>query len=545
MNNSEAREVINYDVVIIGAGPGGLSTAIHLKQLANKSGRNDLSVAVLEKGSSVGAHIISGCVMDPKGLTELIPNWHELGFPVKTKVASEDLLFLSKNSSYKLPQPKDWGNTGNYIISLSQLCVHLGNYAEELGVEIYPGFAAVTPIIEDSVLVGVITGDAGIDKHGKKTASYQSGIEIRVKQTVIAEGCRGSFAKQVIKEFGLDRDCDPQTYGLGIKEVWQVEPSKHMPGHVLHTVGYPLYNQAYGGGFMYHLDSNLVAIGLVTALDYKNPYLSPYDEFQKLKQHKEIARVLKGGKRLEYGARTVVEGGIQSLPKLSFAGGVLVGDSAGFINVPKIKGVHNAIKSGMLAAQSIFDTLGLNKTEAQSYQPTVMASWLYQDLYKVRNIRPAFKAGLYLGVLYAALDHYLFKGLAPWTFRHKLSDSQCLEHKSKFKPINYATPDGILSFDKASSVHLAGVTHDDDQPCHLKLSDNTVPIKVNWLNYIAPETRYCPAGVYEIIQIKTERVLQINAQNCVHCKACDIKDPTGNITWVPPQGGSGPQYSEM
>lgn len=541
---SDPRDIMNYDVVIIGAGPSGLAAAIHLKQLCRSKGLSDLSIAVLEKGSSVGAHILSGCVMDPKGLDELIPDWRNLGFPVSTKVSSDSLEFLSNNSSYQLPLPKQWSNDGNFVISLSQLCVRLGEYAEGLGIEIYPGFVAVSPIIEAGCLKGVITGDVGIDKNGNKTSNYQRGIEIRATQTIIAEGARGSLAKQVIKEFKLDKNCEPQTYGLGIKEIWQVESEMHRLGSVLHTIGYPLYNEAYGGGFMYHLDNNLVAVGLVTALDYKNPYLSPYEEFQKFKKHKRIAQVLKNGKRLEYGARVVVEGGVQSLAQINFLGGVLVGDSAGYVNVPKVKGVHNAIKSGMLSAIAIIDALAHGKVEAIEYKSLVINSWLYKDLYKVRNIRPAFRAGLYIGLLYSLVDYYVFKGLAPWTFRHKTTDNKCLLDKSKFKPIVYKAPDGIISFDKASSVHLSGLVH-DDQPCHLKLTDSEVPIKINLLNYVSPETKYCPAGVYEIIKTDDRRYLQINAQNCVHCKACDIKDPTANITWTPPQGGSGPQYSDM
>lgn len=539
------RDVMEYDVVIIGGGPSGLATAIHLKELGRQHG-DDISIALLDKGSSIGANIISGCVMDPSGLNELIPNWRELNFPVTTQVSDDRLAFFTRNSSYSLPHPPSLSNSGNYIISLSQLCVSLAGYAENLGVEIYPGFAAVSPIIEDGRLVGVITGDVGLSKNGTPTANYQMGIEIRAKQTIIAEGCRGSMAKMVIKEFRLDVGVDPQTFGLGIKEIWQIDPAKHRAGYVLHSIGYPLNNQAYGGGFLYHFDKNLVAVGLVTALDYQNPYLSPFEEFQKYKHHPEIAAVLKGGKRLEYGARTVVEGGVQSIPKVSFPGGVLVGDSAGLLNVPKIKGVHNAIHSGIISARAVYNAIKSMHTEATSYMPALKSSPLYAELHKFRNVRPAFAAGMYLGILYAGIDSYIFKGNVPWTFHRKLRDNEKLLHKSKFKPINYSKPDGVLSFDRASSVHLANISHDEDQPCHLKLSDAQIPIKVNLVNYAGPETRYCPAGVYEIIKSAGgEPYLQINGQNCVHCKACDIKDPVGNITWSPPEAGSGPQYSEM
>jgi electron-transferring-flavoprotein dehydrogenase len=536
---------MNYDVVIIGAGPAGLATAIQLKQLT-KLHDADLSVAVLEKGSSVGAHIISGCVMDPVGLTELIPNWQELDFPVKAKVTQEKLAFMTPTSSIKLPHPQAWSNKGNYIISLSQLCTKLAEYAEELGVEIYPGFPVVETIIENNQVVGIITGDSGLDKYGNPTHNYQPGIEIRSQQVVVAEGCRGSVSKQIIQHYALDTHASPQTFGLGIKEIWQVTSAQHKPGYVLHSVGYPLNNHAYGGGFVYHLDNNLVAVGLVTALDYSNPYLNPYEEFQKFKLHPEISSTLNSAKRLEYGARTVVEGGIQALPKLSFPGGVLVGDSAGFINVPKIKGVHNAIKSGILAANSIMLAIKHRCIEATEYEAQVKASWLYNDLYKVRNIRPAFKAGLYLGLLYAGIDHYFFRGNAPWTLKWKTPDHKKLKPKAEFKPISYSKPDGVITFDRASSVYLANINHTENQPCHLRLKHKQIPIQINLASYASPESRYCPAGVYEIMTTSAgDNQLQIHAQNCVHCKACDIKDPLQNITWVPPEAGSGPQYSEM
>jgi electron-transferring-flavoprotein dehydrogenase len=528
------REVMNYDVLIVGGGPSGLATGIHLKQL-----NSDLSIAILEKGASIGANILSGCVMDPQALNELIPDWDKLDFPVTTQVSNEEMLFLTQNAKIKLPIPKDWVNNGNYIISLGHLCQRLASYAEDLGVEIYPGFAAVSPIIEQNKVVGIITGDMGVARDGTPTSNYQAGIEIRAKQVVIAEGCRGSLAKQIIKHFNLDKDVSVQTYGLGIKEIWQIDSAKHQLGKVEHYVGYPLGNNAYGGGFLYHQSDGLLSIGLVTSLDYTNPYLNPYAEFQKFKLHPTIRSVLEGGKVIEYGARTVVEGGIQALPKLTFPGGLIVGDSAGFLNVAKIKGVHNAIKSGMLAASAIAESFAITD-EAIIYTEKFHQSWLYKDLYKVRNFRPSFRLGLYFGLIYAAIDYYVFSGMAPWTFKLKVKDNERLREKSK--QIVYPCSDGVISFERSSSLHLANISHDENQPCHLLLNNEEVPIKINLAKFVAPETRYCPAGVYEIINGDK---LQIHAQNCVHCKACDIKDPVQNITWIPPSGGSGPQYSEM
>ncbi len=530
---ADTRDVIHYDVIIVGAGPSGLAAAIHLKQLDSR-----LSIAIIEKGASVGANIISGCVMDPSGLNELIPDWANLDFPVSVKVASENLLFLTKNSKLQLPIPKDFANDGNFIISLSHLCSRLASYAEDLGVEIFPAFAAVSTIFEDNKVVGIITGDMGIARDGTKTSNYQAGIEIRSKQVVIAEGARGSLAKQVIKHYNLDKDSGVQTYGLGIKEIWQIEPSKHNEGRVEHYIGYPLGHNAYGGGFLYHLDNGLLSIGLVTALDYKNPHLNPYEEFQKFKLHPQIRPILEGGKVIEYGARSVVEGGVQALPKLSFPGGVIVGDSAGFLNVAKIKGVHNAIKSGMLASSAVVESLG--KEEAIIYSTKLQQSSVYKELYKVRNFRPGFRLGLYFGLIHAAIDYYLFRGIAPWTFRLKVKDNERLQQNAK--PINYPKADGIISFEKNASLHLANISHDENQPCHLHLKNTNIPIEINLKKFDSPESRYCPAGVYEIINSDK---LQIHSQNCVHCKACDIKDPTQNITWYPPSGGSGPQYSEM
>ena len=538
------RDIMEYDVVIVGAGPAGLATAIHLKQLAEQHNQQ-LSICLLDKGSEVGSHIISGCVMNPLALTELIPNWRELNFPVATSVTSDKLVFLTPTNRVNLPIPSDWSNWGNYIISLSQLCRRLAEYAEGLGIEIYPGFAASAPIIEEGILKGVITGDMGRARDGRAGANFQAGVEIRAQQTIFAEGCRGSVTKQVMQHFNLNARATPQTYGLGIKEIWRVDSRQHIPGTVVHSLGYPLDNSTYGGGFIYHLADNLVSIGLVTALDYTNPYLSPYEEFQRFKQHPQLRGLLEGGERLEYGARTVVEGGLQALPQLSFPGGILVGDSAGFLNVPKIKGVHNAIKSGILGAKAVFSAVTQAQSEASSYEQLFKESWLYADLYAVRNIRPAFRYGRMLGLLYSAVEKYILRGNVPWTFKIKQSDHQCLQHKSRFKAPDYLPYDNKLSFDKASSIHLANLTHDDSQPLHLLLRDKQIPIQINLIDYHAPETNFCPAGVYEIVKQQGQATLQINSQNCVHCKACDIKDPNQHITWVVPEAGSGPQYSDM
>lgn len=534
---------MNYDVVIVGAGPSGLALAIHMKQLSQKQ-NIDISVAVIEKGSSVGANIISGCVMDPSALNELIPEWNNLGFPVTTKVKNDSLKFLTKNKSIKFPHLRRWGNYGNYIISLSQLCAKLGEYAESLGVEVYPGVAIKDIIIENHVVKGVITRDVGVLKDGSFGPSYQSGFEIYAKQVVLAEGARGSLTRKITEHFALDKNVDPQTYGLGIKEIWQVDNNKHLPGTVCHYIGYPLNNNAYGGGFLYHLNDNLVSIGLVVALDYKNTYLNPYQEFQKFKLHPEIKNVLEGAKRLEYGARTIVEGGVQSLIKPTFPGGIIVGDSLGLVNVPKIKGVNYAIKSGMVAAEAIFKSIQKSESEAFQYKDMLYNSYIYKDLYQVRNFRPAFRHGLLIGLCHGLFD-YITKGLLPYTLKHVVSDNKTTTTKDKCVKIAYAKPDNSITFDWQSSLGLSNISFDDSQISHLKLANSDIPITVNLALFDSPETRYCPAGVYEVLVVNKETVLQVNAANCLHCKACDIKDPGGNVTWTVPEGGSGPQYSLM
>lgn len=535
---------MNYDVVIIGAGPSGLALAIHMKQLANLQ-NIDISVAVFEKGSSIGANIISGCVMDPTALSELIPEWESLDFPITVKVKQDSLKFLTKNKGIKFPHLKRWGNYGNYIISLSQLCVKLGEYAESLGVEVYPGVAIKEAIIEHGIVKGVITGDSGVLKDGAFGPNYQSGFEVYAKQVILAEGARGSLTKNIIQYFALDENVAAQTYGLGIKEIWQVDSKKHNAGEVCHYIGYPLNNSAYGGGFLYHLNDNLVSIGLVTALDYKNTYLDPYQEFQKFKLHPEIKNILQGAARLEYGARTIVEGGVKSWVKPTFPGGLIIGDSLGLVNVPKIKGVNYAIKSGMIAAEAILISIQKNKPEAVQYKNMLLNSYIYKDLHEVRNFRPAFKYGLLFGLCHGLLD-YISKGCLPYTLKHKTNDNKITMSKDKCVKIAYAKPDNLITFDRQSSLALSNINFDDSQISHLKLTNNDIPIAVNLKCFDSPETRYCPAGVYEIlVDAKNSDVLQINAANCLHCKACDIKDPNGNITWTVPEGGSGPQYSLM
>ena len=542
------RESMEFDVVIVGGGPSGLSAAIRLKQLATEKGE-DISVCLIEKGSEIGAHILSGAVLEPRALNELLPDWKERGAPLDTAVTQDKFIFLTEKGSFGLPTPPQMHNKGNYIISLGNFCRWLGEQAEALGVEIYPGFPAAGVLYhEDGSVRGVATGDMGIDKDGEKTDGFMPGMDLLAKQTIFAEGCRGHLTKTLFEQFDLREGKDPQTYAIGIKELWDIEPEKSKPGTVWHSVGWPLSTDTYGGSFLYHLKGNQVAVGYVVGLDYSNPHLSPFEEFQRFKTHPAVRDVFEGGRRVSYGARALNEGGFQSVPKLTFAGGCLVGCTAGFLNVPKIKGTHTAMKSGMLAAEAVFDMLASATPAAEpiNYAEKIESSWLWAELYKVRNIRPAFAKGLWLGMGYAALDTYLFRGKAPWTFHHH-SDHTSLKPASEAPVITYPKPDNIVSFDRNSSVYLSGTNHEENQPAHLQLIDTTVPVAHNLAIYDSPEQRYCPAGVYEIVREDdgANPRLQINAQNCVHCKTCDIKDPTQNIRWVTPEGGGGPNYPNM
>jgi len=541
------REAMEFDVVIVGAGPSGLATAIRLRQLCQGNGA-DLSVCVVEKGSEVGAHILSGAVLEPRSLTELLPDWEALGAPLKTPVSDDRLLFLTRKSAMRLPTPPQMHNEGNYIISLGNLCRWLADQAEQLGVEIFPGFAAAEVLYDDSGAVrGIATGDMGVGIDGKPKASFEPGVELHARQTVFAEGCHGSLTKTLVEGFDLRRNVDPQTYGIGIKELWEIDASKHKPGQVIHTIGWPLDRSTYGGSFIYHLEDRQLAIGFVVGLDYRNPHLSPFDEMQRFKTHPRVRPLLEGGRRLAYGARALNEGGFQSIPKLVFPGGLLVGDTAGFLNVPKIKGTHTAIKSGMVAAETIYDALSADGTttrELESYPQRLRETWLWEELRQVRNVRPAFRWGMWAGMAYGGIDTYLLRGRAPWTLHHH-ADYACMKKAAECPVIDYPKPDGLITFDKPSSVYLANTVHDEDQPVHLRLKDPDVPIRVNLPEYGAPEERFCPAGVYEIVDDAEGKHLQINAQNCVHCKTCDIKDVTQNIDWVTPEGGSGPNYPNM
>tara|TARA_B100001057_G_C22849177_1_gene950257 strand:+ start:926 stop:2554 length:1629 start_codon:yes stop_codon:yes gene_type:complete len=540
------RESMEFDVVIIGGGPSGLSAAIKLKQIASEQSR-DISVCLVEKGSEIGAHILSGAVLEPRALNELLPNWAELGAPLDTPVKNDLFMFLSKNSHFKLPTPPQMNNDGNYIISLGNFCRWLAEQAETLGVEIYPGFAAAEVLFDESGTVrGIATNDLGVGKDGQNTDSFMRGMELIGRQTIFAEGCRGNLTKGLFETFNLREGKDPQTFAIGIKELWDIEPKKSKKGTVWHSVGWPLQTDTYGGSFIYHLSGNQVAVGYVVGLDYQNPYLSPFEEFQRFKTHPSVRSVFEGGRRVSYGARALNEGGFQSIPKLTFPGGCLIGCTAGFLNVPKIKGTHTAMKSGMLAAEAVFDAISQNSKEAISYQQKLQESWLWKELYKVRNIRPAFSKGFVAGLMYSAIDTYIFRGNAPWTFKHHADHLQLKDAKSS-KKIKYPKPDNLISFDRNSSVYLSSTNHEENQPIHLQLIDNEIPIKINLKKYDSPEQRYCPAGVYEIVQSEDDSApyLQINSQNCVHCKTCDIKDPTQNINWVTPEGGGGPNYPNM
>ena len=544
------RESMDYDLVIVGGGPAGLSAAIKAKQLAQSSGK-DISVCLLEKGSEIGAHILSGAVMDPKALSELFPHWKEMGAPLETEVSKDQFLFLSADNSYQVPNwmlPECFKNEGNYIVSLANVTRWLGQQAENLGVEIFPGFPAAEILYnEQGAVCGVITGSMGLDKEGKPTDQFQLGMELRAKYTLFAEGSRGHLGKQLISQFSLDKDTDPQSYGIGIKELWEVEPSKSKPGLVVHTAGWPLESDTYGGSFLYHLGDNKVAVGLVVGLSYKNPYLSPFEEFQRYKLHPKIRATFEGGKRIAYGARALTAGGLNSLPKTVFPGGALIGCDAGFLNASRIKGSHAAIKTGMLAAQAAVTAINENRSAdiLSAYPAAFQNSWLHTELNQARNFKPWMSKGLYLGTLMVGLEQKLLGGNVPWTVHVKHADHECLEPAAQHQPIIYPKPDGKLSFDRLSSVFISNTNHAENQPSHLTLKNDSVPVDINLKTYAGPEQRYCPAGVYEYVETDGKPRLQINAQNCVHCKTCDIKDPSQNIIWVTPEGGGGPNYSAM
>lgn len=541
------REAMEYDVVIVGGGPAGLSAAIKIKQL-----NPDTSVVVLEKGGELGAHILSGAVMDPKAITELIPNWKELGAPLNTAVTEDRVLFLTETKAYKTPNfmlPKCFENHGNYVISLGNVVRWLGQQAEALGVEIFPGFTGAEILYNDDGSVkGVATGNMGVKRDGEPGPDFQLGMELHGKYTLFAEGARGHLGKQLMAKYDLNKGKDPQSYGIGIKELWEIDPAKHKPGLVIHTTGWPLDTKTYGGSFLYHLENNQVVVGYVVGLDYENPYLSPYEEFQRYKTHPEIRTFFEGAKRISYGARAITAGGLQSLPKLVFPGGALIGCDAGFLNMSRIKGSHAAIKSGMLAAEAVVAALGAGRSadELVAYPTAFEQSWLHEELHVARNVKPWLKKGLYLGSLMTGIDQIVFRGKAPWTLHHSTPDHACLRPASEFTPITYPKPDGKLTFDRLSSVFISNTNHAEDQPIHLTLKDNSVPVNVNLAKFAGPESRYCPAGVYEFVKTdEGQDRLQINAQNCVHCKTCDIKDPTQNIVWITPEGGGGPNYPNM
>lgn len=545
------REAMEYDVVVVGGGPAGLAAAIRLKQLATEQGR-EVSVCVLEKGGELGAHILSGAVMDQLAMTELFPNWKELGAPLNTPVTEDRFLFLTETGATKTPNwmlPACFQNHGNYVVSLANVVRWLGQQAEALGVEIFPGFPAAEILYNDDGSVkGVATGNMGVDREGKPTAAFQLGMELHAKYTLFAEGARGHLGKQLMQKFDLNKDKDPQSYAIGIKELWEIDPKLHQPGLVIHTAGWPLDRSTYGGSFLYHLENNQVAVGYVVGLAYENPYLSPYEEFQRYKTHPAIRSFFEGGKRISYGARAITAGGMQSLPKLTFPGGALIGCDAGFLNASRIKGSHAAIKSGMLAADAAFDALGANRQfdELAAYPAAFERSWLHEELHKARNFKPWMSKGLLTGSLMFGIDQIVFRGKAPWTLRHSKADHACLKPAAECQPISYPKPDGKLTFDRLSSVFISNTNHAEDQPVHLTLKDASVPVAINLAKYAGPEARYCPAGVYEFVKSDDGKDrLQINAQNCVHCKTCDIKDPTQNIVWVTPEGGGGPNYPNM
>src|SRR5712672_1998303 len=546
-----ARESMQYDVVVVGGGPAGLAGAIRLKQLAAQNAV-ELGVCVIEKGAEIGAHILSGAVMDPRALEELFPDWKALGAPLNTPVSEDRFLFLTRSGSFKVPGfllPECFRNHGNHVVSLGNVCRWLAKQAESLGVEIYPGFAAAEVLYDESGAVkGVATGDMGVGRDGKPTDKYQPGIELHGKYTFFAEGCRGHLGRLLMERYRLNAGSDPQVYGIGLKELWEIQPERHRAGLVIHSAGWPLDADTYGGSFLYHMEDNLVSVGFVVGLAYANPYLDPYEEFQRYKTHPDIRGFFAGGKRIAYGARAIAAGGLASLPKLTFAGGCLVGDEAGFLNAARIKGSHAAIKSGMLAAEAAFAALraGRSADELAAYPEAFRASWLHEELHRARNFKPWMSKNLYLGTLMVGIDQVLFRGKAPWTLRHQHADHETLKSKNECEPIQYPKPDGKLTFDRLSSVFISNTNHEENQTCHLRLKDASVPVAVNLAKYAGPESRYCPTGVYEFVESGdgTDR-LQINAQNCFQCKTCDIKDPNQNIVWGTPQGGDGPNYPNM
>ncbi|WP_040787014.1 electron transfer flavoprotein-ubiquinone oxidoreductase [Massilia niastensis] len=542
---------MEYDVVVVGGGPAGLAAAIRLKQMAAAQGR-EVSVCVLEKGGELGAHILSGAVMDPRALTELVPDWKERGAPLDTPVTEDRVLFLTGTRAYRTPGfmlPKCFGNHGNYVISLGKVVRWMGQLADSLGVDIFPGFSAAEILYgEDGSVRGVATGNLGVRRDGMPGPDFQPGMELHASYTLFAEGARGHLGKQVMARFDLNKGKDPQSYGIGIKELWEIAPGRHQPGLVIHTTGWPLDADTYGGSFLYHLENNQVAVGYVVGLDYENPFLSPYEEFQRYKTHPAIRHFFEGARRISYGARAIAAGGLQSLPKLVFPGGALIGCDAGFLNMSRIKGSHAAIKSGMLAAEAAFAALGEHRRhdELAGYPAAFEQSWLKEELHVARNVKPWLSKGLVLGAVMAGIDQLVFRGKAPWTLHHAHADHERIQPAAGYKPIAYPKPDGKLSFDRLSSVFISNTNHAEDQPVHLALKDPRVPVEINLARYAGPEARYCPAGVYEFVPgDEGGDRLQINAQNCVHCKTCDIKDPTQNIVWTTPEGGGGPGYAAM